>query len=51
MKGSNGIGKTTLLKSILGLIPAVSGQVELGDYLYTGWFLGRNGAGQYQYLY
>ena len=38
LKGSNGIGKTTLLKSILGLIPAVSGQVELGDYLYTGYF-------------
>ena len=38
LKGSNGIGKTTLLKSILGLIPAVSGQVELGDYLEIGYF-------------
>ena len=28
LKGSNGIGKTTLLKSILGLIPALSGSVE-----------------------
>ncbi|MCQ2506211.1 MAG: ATP-binding cassette domain-containing protein [Lachnospiraceae bacterium] len=37
-KGANGIGKTTLLKSILGLIPCVSGKVELGDYLYTGYF-------------
>lgn len=36
--GSNGIGKTTLLKSILGLIPALSGSVELGDYLSTGYF-------------
>jgi ATPase components of ABC transporters with duplicated ATPase domains len=36
--GANGIGKTTLLKSILGLIPAISGTVELGDYLYTGYF-------------
>ncbi len=36
--GANGIGKTTLLKSILGLIPAMSGSVELGDYLYTGYF-------------
>ncbi len=36
--GSNGIGKTTLLKSILGLIPAVSGEVELGDYLAIGYF-------------
>jgi len=38
LKGSNGIGKTTLLKSILGLIPAVAGKVELGDYLYIGYF-------------
>lgn len=37
-KGANGIGKTTLLKSILGLIPALSGKVTLGDYLYTGYF-------------
>jgi len=36
--GANGIGKTTLLKSILGLIPALSGKAELGDYLYIGYF-------------
>ena len=36
--GANGIGKTTLLKSILGLIPSISGRVTLGDYLYTGYF-------------
>lgn len=36
--GSNGIGKTTLLKSILGLIPSLSGSVELGDYLSIGYF-------------
>lgn len=34
--GANGIGKTTFLKSILGLIPALSGSVELGDYLSIG---------------
>jgi len=38
LTGANGIGKTTLLKSILGLIPAISGKVTLGDYLYTGYF-------------
>lgn len=38
LRGANGIGKTTLLKSILGLIPPVSGSVELGDYLYIGYF-------------
>jgi len=36
--GANGIGKTTLLKSILGLIPPLSGSVTLGDYLYIGYF-------------
>lgn len=36
--GANGIGKTTLLKSILGLIPPLSGTVTLGDYLYIGYF-------------
>ncbi|MCQ2526006.1 MAG: ATP-binding cassette domain-containing protein [Lachnospiraceae bacterium] len=38
LTGANGIGKTTLLKSILGLIPAISGSVELGDYLEIGYF-------------
>ena len=36
--GANGIGKTTLLKSILGLIPALEGEVELGDNLQIGYF-------------
>ena len=36
--GANGIGKTTLLKSILGLIEPISGKVELGDYLEIGYF-------------
>lgn len=38
LTGANGIGKTTLLKSILGLIPPISGSVELGDYLSIGYF-------------
>ena len=38
LTGANGIGKTTLLKSILGLIPALSGSVEQGDYLEIGYF-------------
>lgn len=38
LTGANGIGKTTLLKSILGLIPAYSGKVTLGDYQYRGYF-------------
>lgn len=38
LTGANGIGKTTLLKSILGLLPALSGTVEQGDYLHIGYF-------------
>lgn len=36
--GANGIGKTTLLRSILGEIPAISGSVERGDNLDIGYF-------------
>ncbi len=36
--GTNGIGKTTFLKSVLGLIPSISGKAQLGDYLYKGYF-------------
>ncbi len=38
LTGANGIGKTTLLKSILGLISPLSGSVEQGDYLQIGYF-------------
>lgn len=38
LTGANGIGKSTLLKSVLGIIKPLSGSVELGDYLYTGYF-------------
>ena len=36
--GANGIGKTTLLKSILGLIKPLNGSVELGENLMIGYF-------------
>ncbi len=38
LTGANGIGKTTLLKSILGLLEPLEGEVELGDYLSVGYF-------------
>ncbi len=38
LTGANGIGKTTLLKSILGLLRPLEGSVELGDYLSIGYF-------------
>ena len=36
--GANGIGKTTLLRSILGELKPISGQVELGEHLHIGYF-------------
>ena len=36
--GANGIGKTTLLKSIMGYIKPYSGKSHLGDYQYPGYF-------------
>jgi ATPase subunit of ABC transporter with duplicated ATPase domains len=38
LSGANGIGKTTLLRSILGEIPAISGSVQLGEHLHIGYF-------------
>lgn len=36
--GTNGIGKSTFLKSVLGLISEISGKAHLGDYLSIGYF-------------
>ena len=36
--GANGLGKSTLLKSLLGKIKPISGEVHLGDYQYIGYF-------------
>lgn len=36
--GTNGIGKSTLLKSLLGLLEPISGKATLGDYLFLGYF-------------
>ena len=36
--GASGIGKSTLLKSILGRIPPVAGFAQLGEYLAIGYF-------------
>lgn len=38
LSGANGIGKTTLLRSILGEINPVSGSVQLGEHLHIGYF-------------
>jgi len=36
--GANGLGKTTLLKSLMGELKSVSGKAELGDYQFIGYF-------------
>ena len=38
IRGVNGLGKSTLLKTLLGQIPSIAGKVELGDYLFPGYF-------------
>lgn len=38
IRGVNGLGKSTLLKTLLGHIQPVEGKVMLGDYLYPGYF-------------
>ncbi|MEH7454245.1 ABC-F family ATP-binding cassette domain-containing protein [Gottfriedia acidiceleris] len=36
--GANGIGKTTLMRSLLGDIKPISGEVERGEFLHIGYF-------------
>ncbi|MGZ4106495.1 MAG: ABC-F family ATP-binding cassette domain-containing protein [Tumebacillaceae bacterium] len=36
--GMNGMGKSTLMKTILGLIPQLGGDVERGEYLHPAYF-------------
>jgi ATPase subunit of ABC transporter with duplicated ATPase domains len=38
IRGVNGLGKTTLLKTLLGIIDPVFGEIEMGDYLFPGYF-------------
>ena len=38
IRGVNGLGKSTLLKTLLGYIKPVAGKVILGDYLQSGYF-------------
>lgn len=36
--GCNGIGKTTLLKTLMGIIPELGGTIDFGDYLYPAYY-------------
>lgn len=46
--GANGIGKTTLLKSLLGIIPPINGSVETGEFIELGYFEQEVAAGNRQ---
>lgn len=38
IKGVNGLGKTTLLKTLLGILPAISGNVDVDPFAEIGFF-------------
>lgn len=38
IRGCNGLGKSTLLKTLLGILPPVSGSLEKGDFVYPAYF-------------
>lgn len=38
IKGVNGLGKTTLLKTLMGIIPGISGKVEVDPFAEIGFF-------------
>ena len=45
IRGTNGLGKSTLLKTLLGMIPAISGKIELGEFVSVGYFEQEDKAG------
>lgn len=38
IQGVNGLGKTTLLKTLLGMIPSLGGTIDKGEFLQIGYF-------------
>lgn len=38
VKGVNGLGKSTLLKTLLGVLPPISGEVQLDQFVEAGYF-------------
>lgn len=55
IRGVNGLGKTTLLKTLLGMLPPVSGKVEKGEFLQVGYFaqedIGQNRKTALEYIW
>jgi ATPase subunit of ABC transporter with duplicated ATPase domains len=47
VKGVNGVGKSTLLKTLLGIQPSIAGTVELDTFVETGYFEQEKAAGSH----
>ncbi len=47
VKGVNGLGKSTLLKTLLGIQPPIAGTVELDTFVETGYFEQEKAAGSH----
>ncbi|MBR5485336.1 MAG: ABC-F family ATP-binding cassette domain-containing protein [Oscillospiraceae bacterium] len=50
IKGVNGLGKSTLLKTLLGIQPAISGSVELDQFVQVGYFEQEHAGGSHTAL-
>jgi len=47
VKGVNGLGKSTLLKTLLGIQPPIAGTIELDTFVETGYFEQEKAAGSH----
>jgi ATPase subunit of ABC transporter with duplicated ATPase domains len=45
IRGTNGLGKSTLLKTLLGMIKHISGNIEHGEFVSVGYFEQESAAG------
>ena len=45
IRGTNGLGKSTLLKTLLGMIKPISGHIEHGEFVSVGYFEQESAAG------
>ena len=45
IRGTNGLGKSTLLKTLLGMIKPISGNIEHGEFVSVGYFEQESAAG------
>ncbi len=55
IRGVNGLGKTTLLRTLFSMIPSLSGSIEKGEFLQVGYFaqedIGQNRQTALEYIW